>query len=112
MTAHVRAGDLTRRITIQQRATTRDTFGQQTTTWTDLLSCWAQIEPMSGRELITAQAVNSEITHTVTILYRSQIKPAMRVVYQGRIFNIVSVTDQNSDHVITQMTCSEGMNQG
>lgn len=108
----VRSGDLNRRIAIQQRTTTPDGYGQQTTTWTDVITCWASIEPLNGRELVQAQAVQAETTHQVTILYRSSITAAMRVVYQGRVFNILSVIDPDTSHVALQLLCSEGLNQG
>ena len=103
---------LRRRITIQSRTATLDSFGQQVTTWTNLVSCWASIEPLSGHELIAAQAVSSELSHTVTIQYRTTVTAAMRVLYQGRVLNIQSVTDPETAHVALQLLCSEGLNQG
>ena len=108
----MRISDLNRRVLIQQRSTTKDSFGQQSTAWTDLLTCWAHIEPLSGRELVNAQAVNAEVTHTVTIRYRSNVTASMRVLYQGRIFNITAVIDPDTSHVWTSLNCSEGLNLG
>ena len=112
MTYTLDSSMLRRRITVQSRASSLDSFGQQITTWTDLLSCWASIEPLSGSELIAAQAVSSELSHTVTILYRVTVTAAMRVIYQGRVLNIQSVTDPDTAHVALQLLCSEGLNQG
>ena len=106
------SSSLNRRITVQSRSTALDSFGQQITTWTDVLSCWASIEPLSGSELIAAQAVSTELSHTVTIQYRTTVTAAMRVLYQARVFNIQSVTDPETAHVVLQLRCSEGLNQG
>jgi SPP1 family predicted phage head-tail adaptor len=106
------SSSLNRRITIQSRASTLDSFGQQVTTWTDLLSCWASLESQSGKELLAAQAINSELTDMVTVLYRSTVTAAMRVLYQGRVLNIQSVIDPDTAHVALQLMCSEGLNQG
>ena len=103
---------LRRRITIQSRPATLDSFGQQVSTWSNVLSCWASIEPLAGQELIAAQAISSELSHTVTIQYRNTVTAAMRVIYQGRVLNIKSVTDPGTDHVALQLLCSEGLNQG
>lgn len=109
----VRAGDFNRRITIQQHSSsTPDGFGQASQTWSDLLSCWARIEPLSGRELVLAQAQNAEVTHLVEIFYRPTVTAAMRVVYQGRIFNVLSVIDPDMAHVSLELLCSEGLNKG
>lgn len=106
------AGKLDRRITIQQRSTSKDTFGQESVTWSDRLSCWAKIEPLSGRELELGQAVASEVSHRVTVLYRAGITSAMRVLYQGRYFDIHGVLDVETAHVVLELLCGEGLNQG
>lgn len=108
----IRTGDLNRRISIQSRSAALDTFGQRLTTWTDVLVCWAGIDQLVGRELVLGQAVHNEVTHKVTILYRSTVTPQMRVVYWGRNFNIQSVIDPNTAHEFLELMCSEGLNEG
>ena len=110
--AGVRAGDLKRRITIQQRSASVDTFGQQLVTWSNLLTSWAEIQPTSGREMVSAEAQQFEISHQITIRYRSTITPAMRVLYEGRVFEIMSVLDQDTQHRRLTLMCSEGPTQG
>ena len=112
MTYTLDSARLNRRITIQRRSTAVDAFGQQTTAWTDFLTCWASIEPMSGRELVAAQAVQSEVTHTLTIRYRPTVTAAMRALYQGRIFEIRAVQDPETAHVALAMMCTEGVSPG
>lgn len=107
------AGDLTRRITIQQRQTGQDTFGQQLAGWVDLLTCWAEITPLSGRELMAAQAMQAETTHEIVIRYRPGITAAMRVLYQGRIFEIKAPPiDESTLHRRLTLLCAEGLTQG
>lgn len=108
----VRTGDFKRRVTIQKRATTRDTFGQESTAWVDFIRCWADIQPMSGNELMAAQAVQSAITHKVTIYYRPTVTAAMRVIYLGRVLGIQSIIDPDMAHVVLEMMCGEGLNLG
>ena len=108
----LRAGDMGRRITIQARGAGADSYGQQVSTWADVLTCWASIEPIDGRELLTAKSINAEVSHRVVVRYRAGIIAAMRVVYQGRFFNILSVIDPDTAHVALHLLCSEGLNQG
>lgn len=108
----MRSGELRKRVTVQQRSTTQDAYGQPLTTWSDVCTVWAAIEPMSGRELLAAAAVRSESTHTVLMRYRPGIVPAMRINYGGRIFNIASVLDENERHRQLTLICSEGLNDG
>lgn len=108
----MRAGDLRRRVLIQSRQATVDGFGQRSTTWTDVATVFAEIQPLSGRELQLAQAINAEVNHKVTIRYRPGISAAMRVVYQGRRFNIQAVIDVDMRHRTLELSCSEGLNDG
>ena len=108
----MQAGQLRRRVTIQQRSATQDEYGQPLNSWTDVTTVCAAIEPMSGRELLAAQAVNSEVSHNVTIRYIPGITAAMRLNYGGRLFNIHSVLDENERHRMLTLQCSEGMNDG
>jgi SPP1 family predicted phage head-tail adaptor len=108
----IRVGDLQRQVTIQTRTATQDTFGQQSVAWTDMVATWAAIEPLSGRELLAAEAVAAEVTHQVVIRYRTGISAANRIVYQGRIFDVHSVIDENMNHRKIVLLCSEGLTPG
>lgn len=110
--APIAAGHLRHKVQIQSRSATKDGFGQESMTWTTALTVWADIQPLSGRELIAAQAQMAETTHTVVIRYRAGITPANRVVYQGRVFNVLSVIDEDMRHRTLSLLCSEGLNQG
>lgn len=113
----IRTGTLRKRVQIQQRATTQDTFGQQSTTWTTLATVWADIEALSGREAMAAQAANVDISHTITVRYQSifaqpKIVATYRVLYNGRIFNVHSMENIEERNAIVVLTVSEGMNDG
>ncbi len=69
MTA-IRAGQMSRRITLQQQTTSVDSYGQQASTWTDVATVWAAIEPSVGRELMAAQAVSLDQPTTITIRWQ------------------------------------------
>lgn len=111
------AGNLRKRITFQQRTTTVDSYGQQTTTWTDLITVWASIEALSARELLAAQAVQSEVSHKITVRYRAEFAnpvavAAMRITYNGRLFNIQGATNIDERNREIDLTCAEGLNNG
>jgi SPP1 family predicted phage head-tail adaptor len=106
------AGHLRRQITLQRRATGMDADGQQLTTWSDVCTTWASIEPAAGRELLMGQAMQSEITHRVTIRWRTGVTSAMRVLYQGTPYNVHAVIDVEMRHHALELLCSQGLNQG
>ena len=111
------SGDLRRRITIQRPSVTMDSYGQPVTTWTDVATVWAAIEPATGRELLAAQAMNLEQPTTITIRWQSvfsspKAMAAMRAVYNGRIYNIHSAENPDERNVLVKLTATEGMNDG
>lgn len=107
-------GNFRHRITIQENRyqrdeanlQVRDSYGAPIDDWIDLRTCWASMEPLSGREYFAAAQVQAEQVTRFRIRYpRFQIWPGMRVKYHDsileadRYFNIQAVIDQNEMHV-------------
>lgn len=113
----MRASTLRHRVTIQQRSTSTDALGQPTTEWTDVATVWAAVSPLSGRELLAAQAGRAQIAGMVTIRYQRQFAEpaamaARRILYNGRILNITSSRDIDEMHQYIELSYSEGVNDG
>ena len=111
------AGMFRKSVKFQTRDGAVDSYGQQVTTWTDAFTTRASIEPLSAREVFAAQAVQSEVSHRITVRYRSQLAnptavAAMRVLYGTRVFNIVGALNINERHGIVEISASEGLNDG
>ena len=111
------AGKLCKSVRFQTRGASVDNYGQQVTTWTDAFSTRASIEPLSVREQFAAQSVHSEISHCITVRYRSELAnpavvAAMRVVYGVRVFNIIGALNIDERHAIVEISASEGLNDG
>lgn len=108
------AGKRDRRITIQKPLTTLDEFGQIVGSgWVDVATVWANIRPISGREKLRAGAVESTLSHTVLVLYRSDLMPpltvdAWRIKFGSRLFNIVSAQSPNEGREEIIFSCEEG----
>jgi SPP1 family predicted phage head-tail adaptor len=87
--------------------------GAQTESWEKLeKNVPASINPLSGRELIAANAVQSSINTRIVIRYREDLKPSMRVINQNIIYNIKAIIpDPTLRHHITLM-CESGLNDG
>lgn len=94
----MRAGNLKNIITIQDRAETTDEYGGPVYSWADYATVWAGVEPLSGRELIAAAAAQSTVTTRFRIRYRDDITSAMRILHNGKKYNIFAVIDINEDH--------------
>jgi SPP1 family predicted phage head-tail adaptor len=113
----ISAGQLRKRVTIQQRTSTQGGFGEQLKTWTDLATVWAHIESLSGGQLAKAQSVYSETTHKVTVRWQSlftDIKSvgSYRVLYGTRIFDIGADLNVDERNRVVELLCREGLNDG
>ncbi|MGJ8522294.1 hypothetical protein R84981_000979 [Carnimonas sp. R-84981] len=114
------AGKLRDRVVIQRRINDRDPLtGGVIERWDDLdsLPIPASIQFLSAREFIAAQATQSQVTARITIRFRPDIRPTMRVIFKARgyerIFNIKGVLpDKHSGGEYLTLPCSEGDNDG
>jgi|SRR5579864_4490152 len=76
----VAIGAMNRQITIQQRTAT-NSDGQQTGAYSNLITVWAKIEHLSGKEVVNGIEFSAEITTRFTTPYTPGIEPRMRVKY-------------------------------
>lgn len=108
----MRIGRLRKRVTLEARSASQGTAGQPAGTWAPVATVWASIEPLSGREMLAAEAAQSEVSHRVTLRYRAAITAAMRVNYGGRYFNIRAVRNINERDDVLILDCTEGQDSG
>lgn len=110
----MKAGELRHRVSIQANQDIQDPdTGAMTPAWVEIGKAWAAIEPLSAREFISAQAVQSKVTTRITMRYRDGITAAMRLVHNGRIYNIEgTLADKDSGLEYLTLPCSEGVNEG
>lgn len=104
-----RIGHLRRRVTIQSKSVSQDaSTGASTTTWPDVDTVWASVEPLSEREFIQGRAELQEVTTKIVMRYRSGITSEMRCTWDGHIYDIESVI---FDERMTRLTllCSEAV---
>jgi SPP1 family predicted phage head-tail adaptor len=101
---------LNKRVTIQQRTTGEDDFGQPVETWADLASVWAAIEDMSGKQYFVAQAAQNPVQTRITIRHRVGVVPTMRVLHGLDIYDIQAVLGQ--DGRTLDLMCAKGFTDG
>ena len=87
----MRAGRLNKYIRIEHPVESQDGYGAESISWAVFLECWANVKPLSGREYYLAQQIQSEISTEFSIRYVPGITTKMRVKYDNRYFNIISV---------------------
>lgn len=84
----MRVGDLRQRITIQQLSTTINDNGFEGQTWSDYKTVWASANNLFGREYFQAMQVQAETTVKFTIRYTSGLTADMRILFNGKTYNI------------------------
>jgi SPP1 family predicted phage head-tail adaptor len=111
-------GDLTDRITVFQKTTVTDAQGGRSTTWAALGNqpshgLAANVRALDAGERIQAAAIGSHLRYVVTIYYRADVTPSMRVSWTpykattAKTLEIAGVQPVDSARVWTTLDCGE-----
>lgn len=109
----MQAGRLRHRLQLQQLQAVQDTDdGTVAEAWADVDTVWAEIVPLSGRELMAAASVQASVNTRITIRWREGVVPTMRGLHQGEIFNIKAVLPDPTLRRWLTLMCESGVNNG
>ncbi len=106
-------GKLNKRIKILEYAEIEDGAGgylddwENEVGWNEITTVWANINPLSGRDLIMAQQAMAEITHKITIRYNFKIKSSHIIVYNSRRFEIQYIRNIQEKNTYLEILCVE-----
>lgn len=103
----MKIGDMRQRITFQRGVKKPDGHKGHTVVWQDMITCWASVEPLSGREYFYSHQIKAEITHRVKIRYRGDITTKMRIKHRDRILAIESILDKKERREELEIFCKE-----
>lgn len=110
-------GQLRHRVAIERNISTRSgTTGELTESWEPVDEVWAQISPLSARDFIAAQAVQSQMTARILLRWRNDLTATMRIrdVESGVIYSIQGepLPDNRSGREWLTLLVSTGVNDG
>ena len=109
----MRAGPLRHRVEIQEATEAQDAHGQMIESWARLGDPrWAQIRPMSGREIYDAETPRADVTHEITMRHHSAAltpKHRIRRIRDGRVFTIVSAVNYDERNRRTVVMAREAV---
>ena len=109
----MRIGSLRHLVELQARVDSIDGNGDTVTTWQPFSQVYAEIAPLSAREFVAAQSLQSAVSCRITIRYLAGVTASMRVVHGSTIYNIAGVlADPSSGREYLTLACSEGVNDG
>jgi SPP1 family predicted phage head-tail adaptor len=108
------AHKLRHRVTVQALEVSIDSnTGAQTETWVNFAQNEpAEIYPLSGREFIAAQAVQAGISTRFVLRWRNDLTESMRIVHEGKYYNIKSILPDPSLRRHLTILCDSGVNNG
>ncbi|EIU7559268.1 phage head closure protein [Providencia rettgeri] len=107
----MKAGLLRHIVTFQQNISVELPSGTYDDQWVDIATTRAEVKPISGRELLAAEAELSEITVRVWMRYRPDITSACRMLFQGETYDIQSVIPDVKCTRL-ELLCKQGVSDG
>ena len=106
----MKIGNLRKQIAIQAEQQTSDGAGGYMLTWLTLATVWAEIAPVTGREIYAAGHLEGRVTHKITARWRSDLvlTSDMRVLSNARSFNIRAVMNRDESNQWAEFLVEEG----
>ena len=101
------AGKLNRRITIQRKTVTPDSYNQPIETWVDAFTVWCRVVSSGGKEYYAAQKLNASTEIVFSVRYTTGIASTDRIKYGSRVFEILSVNDVDGMREELQISAKE-----
>jgi SPP1 family predicted phage head-tail adaptor len=101
--------DLRDVVTIQTPGVGQDDIGEPVAAWGAFVTVRANVRDLTGRELMAAQAVQSQVTTKITIRFRDDIVPAMRVTRGAEVYTIQNVMNPSGRRNWTELLCVRGV---
>lgn len=102
----VRIGELNKLVTITRGTVTTNAYGEEITTWGTLGQAWAAIRNVPQREPFAAEQFVSVVTTSFTLRYRTDVTAKMRVLCDGKTYEIDSAADPDGARRFIELQCT------
>ncbi|MEQ1902393.1 MAG: phage head closure protein [Devosia sp.] len=100
-------GTLTDRVQLRRRDNLSESEGGQVAAFTALATVWARIRSLSERQAGEVDARGRNITHSVVMRFRTDLKPGDRILYRGRVLEVAAANDLNGHRAYLSCHCVE-----
>jgi len=101
------SGKLRHPITIERLEASRNDYGEEVGSWVPYLKTWAEIKPIKAGEFFSVRGVEHSVTHRVVTRHIDGVAPKMRILHEGRVFEIKAVRDYFERHAMLEILCEE-----
>jgi SPP1 family predicted phage head-tail adaptor len=103
----MKAGELDKKVAVQQLTETADGQGGFTESWATVIEPWAKIRPFSSKEKFFAGQVRAGVTHEVTLRYSSSVTTKGRILWGSRVFDIKGMLNIDERNEKLVLECAE-----
>ncbi len=85
--------------------------------WTDFVRVWANFKTITGSAFSNSEFVSGDIevdrvTTSIRVRWRTDLRSDMRVVYNGKVYDIKAVLPDEEMREFLDLAVSEGANKG
>ena len=108
----MQAGKLRHPVVIQSLVTGRDAAGGVTKTWSDFASVWADVRFLNGMETVRADSPVPMVRASIRIRDLAGVTADMRVVHDGKNFDIKAVLPDPTGARWLDLVCEQGLVNG
>ena len=99
------ASELKRRVRIERRERRQDELGQPVDQWVEVVTTWASVGSLTGKELLRSNAVVGSAATSIRIRYRKDIRSGMRIVVDGWVYHIVQPLPHVNSRAFMDLAC-------
>lgn len=103
------AGMLRQRIELQAEQSTPDGSGGLTTEWHTFATVRAHIKALSGAQRLQAERLESVVRYRAVIRFRDDVFANVRVLYNGRAYNVQAVWDIEERRQWLELDLAQGV---
>lgn len=90
----LKSGTMDHLATIETPTEGTNSIGEPTFTYSTFATRWIALLPLSGAERVASLQNEGTVTHRVRMRYTHGLKPKMRLLSDGRTFEIDSVVER------------------
>lgn len=106
----MQAGRMRYRLTFERPVRIKNESGEVIVdSWVEVFTVWGSLEPITGREYLSASEFRSGVTTRARIRWRDDLDTTLRMVHQGTVYNIDAILPTQGLHKEAQIMCGSGV---
>jgi SPP1 family predicted phage head-tail adaptor len=101
----LRAGTLTRTVSLERRTTEQDEVGQPIDVWSEYARVAAYVKMLNGKEVMLASTDVGIGSASIRIRYRTDVATGDRAIVDGQVFDVSIALPNYAGRDYTDLVC-------